>query len=237
MKKTAIVNPYWKKSKKDLPKLFKLADSMSSNDSWQHFNSIEDLLTKINFAKSKEQIPDKIVVSYQDLIERNLNPKDVIDTINLTSRIAANRLEDQFEEIIYTGTSACGINETDYFKLSSAGFRGCALSPFIYGLDAAIETRNSYTNDNWNGIVITDAQSLKKIDNQYGKFEVDLTFRQQQIANLICRRGLSNTQIAKHLGLSDSTVKMHIGLILKKYGVQHRTQLIIAVQEKNGKVT
>jgi tripartite-type tricarboxylate transporter receptor subunit TctC len=53
-----------------------------------------------------------------------------------------------------------------------------------------------------------------------------LTFRQQQIARLIINRGLSNEQIASTLNLSESTVKLHAGIVYKKHGVQNRTQLV-----------
>lgn len=53
-----------------------------------------------------------------------------------------------------------------------------------------------------------------------------LTFRQQQIARLIIYRGLSNEQIADTLNLSESTVKLHAGIVYKKHGVQNRTQLV-----------
>jgi DNA-binding CsgD family transcriptional regulator len=53
-----------------------------------------------------------------------------------------------------------------------------------------------------------------------------LTFRQQQIARLIINRGLSNEQIADTLNLSESTVKLHAGIVYKKHGVKNRNQLI-----------
>jgi tripartite-type tricarboxylate transporter receptor subunit TctC len=56
--------------------------------------------------------------------------------------------------------------------------------------------------------------------------KVGLTFRQQQIAKLIIDRGLTNDQIATTLNLSEATVKLHAGLVYKKYGVKNRNQLI-----------
>jgi tripartite-type tricarboxylate transporter receptor subunit TctC len=53
-----------------------------------------------------------------------------------------------------------------------------------------------------------------------------LTFRQQQIAKLIIDRGLSNEQIADTLNISESTVKLHAGIVYKKYGVRNRNQLV-----------
>ena len=55
-----------------------------------------------------------------------------------------------------------------------------------------------------------------------------LTDRQQQVFNLVCRRGLSNKKIAQTLKISESTVKIHVSAILKSYGVRSRTQLVVA---------
>jgi len=61
--------------------------------------------------------------------------------------------------------------------------------------------------------------------------KINLTPRQEQIANLISTRGASNKVIAKVLGIAESTVKLHMGAILKKYGVKNRTQLAVFAKE------
>jgi len=61
--------------------------------------------------------------------------------------------------------------------------------------------------------------------------EINLTPRQEQIANLISTRGASNKVIAKVLGIAESTVKLHMSAILKKYGVKNRTQLAVFAKE------
>jgi DNA-binding NarL/FixJ family response regulator len=60
-----------------------------------------------------------------------------------------------------------------------------------------------------------------------------LTPRQHQVLHMIRTRGCSNKVIAKHLKISESTVKVHIGAIMKKFGVRNRTQLAVsAIQQK-----
>lgn len=54
-----------------------------------------------------------------------------------------------------------------------------------------------------------------------------LTPRQSQILNIITSRGASNKAIAKILNISESTVKLHLGSMFKKYGVKTRTQLAL----------
>ena len=60
---------------------------------------------------------------------------------------------------------------------------------------------------------------------------ITLTIRQSQILNLIQNRGSSNKVIAQILGISESTVKLHVGAILKKYGAKNRTQLAVFARD------
>jgi DNA-binding NarL/FixJ family response regulator len=59
------------------------------------------------------------------------------------------------------------------------------------------------------------------------KDEIVLTPRQEQVAALIQDRGASNKVIAKMLNITESTVKLHVTQIFKKYGVRNRTQLAV----------
>jgi two-component system nitrate/nitrite response regulator NarL len=71
----------------------------------------------------------------------------------------------------------------------------------------------------------------KKLEKK--KNEISLTVRQAQVLQLVQTRGASNKAIAKMLGLTESTVKLHMGAILKKFGVRNRTQLAVFSQQKN----
>lgn len=73
---------------------------------------------------------------------------------------------------------------------------------------------------------ITDLFKKKKEVKQ-DKSEIILTPRQNQINDIVSSRGASNKVIAKMLGISESTVKLHIGAILKKHGLKNRTQLAV----------
>lgn len=57
--------------------------------------------------------------------------------------------------------------------------------------------------------------------------DIKLTPRQTQILKLICNRGAPNKTIARMMDISESTVKLHITAILKKFGVRNRTQLAL----------
>ena len=56
---------------------------------------------------------------------------------------------------------------------------------------------------------------------------IELTARQEQVLHLICERGASNKTIAKMLNIAESTVKLHVAQVFKKYGVRNRTQLVL----------
>jgi DNA-binding NarL/FixJ family response regulator len=56
---------------------------------------------------------------------------------------------------------------------------------------------------------------------------VELTARQRDIFNLIATRGVSNKQIARVLGISESTVKIHVSAIMRNLCVRNRTQLAL----------
>lgn len=62
--------------------------------------------------------------------------------------------------------------------------------------------------------------------------QVELTPRQHQIMEIVSQRGASNKVIARMLGITESTVKLHMSGILKKYGVRNRTQLALFVRDK-----
>lgn len=57
-----------------------------------------------------------------------------------------------------------------------------------------------------------------------------LTYRQSQVLNLIAQ-GKSNKQIAFDMGVSESTVKLHINALLRSLHVSNRTQAVITAQK------
>lgn len=63
-----------------------------------------------------------------------------------------------------------------------------------------------------------------------------LTPRQREISDLIKNRGISNKHIARQLSISESTVKLHIGAILKKYNLRNRTQLAVTLANTKAQI-
>lgn len=66
---------------------------------------------------------------------------------------------------------------------------------------------------------------------------IHLTPRQAQILDLVSTRGASNKVIARMLSISESTVKLHVSAILKKYGCRNRTQLAVFSRQQKDKET
>jgi len=61
-----------------------------------------------------------------------------------------------------------------------------------------------------------------------------LTARENAVLTLVTQ-GSSNKVIARKLGISDSTVRVHVRSVLKKLGVQNRTQAALVVLDRRGK--
>jgi len=58
-----------------------------------------------------------------------------------------------------------------------------------------------------------------------------LTTKQEDVFSLL-RQGHANKRIARQLGLSEATVKVHVRRIMHKFGVANRTQLAIAAMNQ-----
>jgi len=64
------------------------------------------------------------------------------------------------------------------------------------------------------------------------KPEEALTRRERQIAELVVG-GLTNRQIAEELVISEHTVATHVRRILKKLGLQSRTQIAFRLEDQS----
>jgi two-component system, NarL family, response regulator LiaR len=69
------------------------------------------------------------------------------------------------------------------------------------------------------------AQALVQTVNQQPAPGLDLTEREREVLILMVE-GLNNTQIARKLTVSPSTVKSHVSNILSKFGVASRTEAV-----------
>lgn len=65
------------------------------------------------------------------------------------------------------------------------------------------------------------------------KTGIHLTDREIQICDLVCKHGSSNKAIANSLGVTEATIKVHMGTVFKKYGVKSRAELVLKVKNSN----
>lgn len=63
---------------------------------------------------------------------------------------------------------------------------------------------------------------------QSGAWDESLTEREREVAQVVAA-GASNKEIARELGITERTVKAHVGAVLDKLGVRDRLQLALLV--------
>lgn len=78
-------------------------------------------------------------------------------------------------------------------------------------------------------IPLAGAAEAASTDDELLRRLSDLTVQQSKILQLVCQ-GKLNKQIAYELGIAETTVKAHITAILRKLGVQSRTQAVLMAQ-------
>ncbi|MGB5584976.1 MAG: response regulator transcription factor [Gammaproteobacteria bacterium] len=124
--------------------------------------------------------------------------------------------------------------ETDLIKSLRSGAQGYLLKDMepdelVSALRDIKNGRNVVAQD------LTDAlarmvQGDTSVDDEEGPFS-ELTPREMEILCLLAE-GQSNKLIARNLGISDGTVKLHVKAILRKLGIHSRVEAaVIAVEQ------
>ena len=71
-------------------------------------------------------------------------------------------------------------------------------------------------------------------DRQFGTPDLpdsDLSAREREVLSLLAR-GETNKEIAQHLGITESTVKCHVSVILMRLQATDRTQAVVTALQR-----
>lgn len=180
------------------------------------------------------QNPKLIIMDIDCLSHKDVNPHEILNAVQTLYRISDTN--DKLAIAVSIGPLCCQEKIRAIQKTEISG-----LVPILTdgGLtDTGIAIRELLKNNKyWPKITFNDPRHEGvKIEQGVATpapaINAKLTDRQKQVLDLIYRRGLSNKSIANMLSISESTVKIHVGAIMKAYGVRNRTQLALAAGEK-----
>jgi len=161
-----------------------------------------------------------------DIILVDLNMKDMngIETINA---IKAAGVESHF--IVLTVSDS----EVDVAKAIRAGARGYLLKD-MDPKDFCPTLKKAAKGAMVLGENITEslARALLEGKDLVDEMPLDLTKREREILDYICA-GLSNKAIARNLNITDSTVKVHIKHLLRKFNLKSRLEIAVWSHEHN----
>ncbi|MBB5719980.1 DNA-binding NarL/FixJ family response regulator [Stakelama sediminis] len=119
--------------------------------------------------------------------------------------------------------AGCLLSSVEFDALTSA-IRSVAVGLRVYSPEVMADFRPRASGT-------AEGQSVRnqRILSSQGRW---LTPRQSQVADLLMQ-GFSNRDIAEALGLSESTVKVHIRTLMSEFQVSNRTQIVSRLLQVN----
>lgn len=189
---------------------------------------------KIIICRSWNELPEKLRLPVKsicvDPIEfESSSAMEVVNMVNTLCKLVGKADKISISAAVWRDTPYSLVKE-----LQKSDIQGIIPNSKEFTIDETMRALHAQ----WNGIPywpkhITDQLPGSK-KSSVPKIKLDpitLTPRQQQIFNIIIERGASNKIIARTLNISESTVKLHLGHIFKKYGVKTRTQLAVFARQ------
>lgn len=194
----------------------------------KNVDTLEAAVVTMASATRYEDVPTLVSLDGNALLESNFDAAKIIITTQTLLEINAAK---------FNRTATHNVNVlvgeplpfTFVSKLKEIGVEGLIPKISVHGFDACVDANQEAFK---HGGIWPSYLMNYNATHRVSTGIVPLSAKQLQIAHIIATRGLSNKQLAIHLRLSESTIKMHIGIILKKYGVQSRTQLVVALQKE-----
>jgi DNA-binding NarL/FixJ family response regulator len=174
--------------------------------------------------KARDLMPDVILMDIQ-MPDPSTSPGQALDGIQATRILHG--------EMPHVGIIFCTMYEDDEFVFAGlkAGGRGYILK------ESDPDTMLRAIRAVANGESLLSPSVAQKVLQQFaalpgegppgaGSFCGDLTDREVEVLTLV-GEGLANKEIARQLGISEKTVKNHIGNIFSKLHVCDRTQAVL----------
>jgi DNA-binding NarL/FixJ family response regulator len=169
---------------------------------------------------------------------RNLHPQIAVVDINLpgmnglqvTHRVSQEKLptriilltayndQEQIIHAAWAGASAYCSKDVDPFQLVQA-IRDVVDGKFV------IEGR-VFSREEFNYWIVEEMEKARHLYSEPGSPFHPLSDREMEVLTCVVN-GMSNKEIASSLGISHQTVKNHVTSILRKFGVEDRTQAVV----------
>lgn len=188
---------------------------------------VHGLSELVGFLCYQTHAPSLICLDHQMMKSENMDVERVIETLKTLMWIRFPN--ESYKIAIRLERDLLDKNEVKHFK--NLGVCGLILSAGRFGYHMNTKSYQEILygpGEFWPKEAVISSPGVKiKTSDSSG---IALTERQQQVKRLLCERGLSNKAIARHLNISESTVKIHVSAILKRYAVRNRTQLALAVK-------
>ena len=194
----------------------------------KNVDTLEAAVVTIASATRYDNVPDLVSLDGNALLTSTIAPSDIIRTTQTLLDLSTIKFNGNRKHSI-----SILVDEPLPFtlvkQLKASGVKSLIPKISAHGFDSCISANQEFLTHGevWPSYLIN-----YNVAHTSSAGIVPLTHMQKQIAYIIATRGLSNKQLSAHFGLADSTIKMHIGIILKKYGVQNRTQLVLALQKE-----
>lgn len=177
---------------------------------------LESLINTLQTRIVKTIVIHPIELNYNNIIELVSMIKTFCKVINYQEKI-------DFSVVVYKNLDYLVLKE-----LQKSDILGIIPSSVEFGPDEAKKSLEAL----FSGIPYWPKHIIEQIKNYPTKTKlidnkINLTTRQAQIFRLVTEKGSSNKVIARMLNISESTVKLHMSQIFKKFGVKTRTQLAV----------